>query len=233
MMRRSFLLLCLIVGSVIVADVLPDAERLNAVVTQLGAEAHDDRQEASEILAEYTARFPRYMLVELAERYAETEDLEVRFRLEDLLIPLAGRYLFGVPAGFIGINMEWGTDAEGTPGVRVLAVLPGHAGDAAGLRAGDLIVRVEEDSVEALGSLQAFSERIAGVPPGTIVRFNVLRDGEMLKRHFPLDARPNHLDVPLTDWRVRVADWFRKLAGRDGPEDPAFPVGHFPMDDGS
>ncbi|MCC5844269.1 MAG: PDZ domain-containing protein [Verrucomicrobia bacterium] len=231
MTPRVWLAVMLLLGGALRAETLPDEGRLDELVLRLGAEPHAARQEAFETLSAYSARFPRYMLLALADRYQETRDLEVRFRLEALLTPLAGRYLFGLPPGFIGINMEWSADGEGKAGIRVVSVLAGHAGEAAGLRAGDLIVGVEEDSVDALGSMQAFSERIAGVPPGTILRFDVTRGGEALRIQFPLDSRPGHLEGAGNERPARVEAWLRELSGRGEPEDPTFPVGHFPREE--
>lgn len=219
------------VHAAVQADVRPNAERLDAVVEQLGAEPHGVRQEAFEQLEAFTVRFPRFMLLELADRYGVAKDLEVRFRLESLLRPLAGRYLFSLPSGFIGINMEWASDDEGRGGIRVLSVLPGHAGEEAGLLQGDVIRAVDEVTVEAMGSLQSFSDTIAGNPPGTILRFELLRGEEKFVTQFALDARPEHLEAQARDGMERVQTWLRGISGQADAEDPTFPIGHFPMDE--
>jgi hypothetical protein len=231
-MRRFRLAVMLVLAGALRAGTLPDADRLDTLVSGLGAEPHAERQEAFETLSAYSARFPRYMLLALADRYGESLDLEVRFRLETLLTPLAGRYLFGLPPGFIGINMEWIGNGEGTGGVRVVSVLEGHAGEAAGLLAGDVIVGVEEDSVAALGSMQVFSKRIAEMPPGTILRLDLVRGGEVIRLQFSLDARPGHFEDAMIDRPARVEAWLREISGRGEPEDPSFPVGHFPREEG-
>jgi hypothetical protein len=232
-MRRFVFMLLLCAGLSAFAEEPPAAERLDALVTQLGAEPHAVRQEAFETLVAYSGRFPRFMLLELADRYGAAEDLEVRFRLEAILKPLAGRYMFAVPSGFIGINMEWWTDGEAVAAVRVVSVMPGHAGDKAGLRQGDLIVKVDGDSVREMGTLQVFSERIAGIAPGTFVRLDVTRGNAPVVIHFPLDARPSNLEpsAAVIPWRLAFAGWLREISGRSEPDDPTFPIGHFPKND--
>lgn len=223
-------IILLTLGSGLLADELPEPDRLDALVSRLGAEAHEDRREAFERLEAYADRFPRFMLLELADRYAAAADFEVRFRLESMLTPLAGEYLFGLANGFIGINMEWWEDDSGGVGVRVLSVLPDHAGEKAGLQQGDILMRVGEASVEELGTLQAFSDRIAGIPPGTIMNFTVLRGTDLLQVDFPLDARPDHLDASREGVILQIQAWLRGLSGGDEAEDPDFPTGHFPRD---
>lgn len=228
-MRGRWCLLLLALTLRLSAGTPPDAEQIEGLVQQLGAEAHPDRQQAFETLMTYSGRFPRFMLLELSDRYRSAGDLEVRFRLEALLTPLAGRYLFAFSPGFIGINMEWWFEGQDNAGIRVLSVLPGHAGERAGLRQGDILLRVEDDSVSELGSLDAFSDRVAGIPPGSVVRFDVLRNGAPLTLHIVLDRRPDHLDIPRRDWREQVEHWIRSLAGQE-EVDPLFPIGHFPRD---
>lgn len=216
-------------GSVLGAGV-PEGAVLDRWVTELGSEDFSEREAAAAALREAAERAPRFLLLALAERYGKVRDLERRFRLEALLTPLAETYLFALPPGFIGINMEWWME-EGEAGIRVLSVLPDHAGARAGLKEGDVIVSTGGKTVAETGSLTGFTEWIAGHAPGTVLRVEFLRAGERKAVLFPLDARPEPLEGrTVEEVEARVRAWFRSLAGETDLEDPAFPVGHFPMD---
>ena len=101
--------------------------------------------------------YPRFMLTAMAEAYVEQTDVEIVFRLEKLMEPLARTWLLNMPAGFIGINREW--DARnGNSGVVILNVIDGHAAESAGLQVGDVILAVDGVPVSAYQELDGFSE---------------------------------------------------------------------------
>ena len=75
----------------------------------------------------------------------------------------AGRAFLGVTA-----------DGRGGDGVRLAGVLPGTAAERAGLRGGDILVRVSDAAVDSFADLRrAIGER----RPGDLVRLVYLRDG--------------------------------------------------------
>jgi S1-C subfamily serine protease len=81
------------------------------------------------------------------------------------------------------------------PGVYVLSVVEEGPGDRAGLREGDVILRV--DGV-ALESLQQFLEVLAKRRPGDKVTLDVVRRGQENKFKVTLGARPKEADPPPT-----------------------------------
>ncbi|HEV8473312.1 MAG TPA: PDZ domain-containing protein, partial [Methylomirabilota bacterium] len=79
----------------------------------------------------------------------------------------------GRPSGngaFLGV----GGDGGGGDGVRLSRVMPGSAAERAGLRDGDVLVRVED---VALNDFEALRRAITARKPGDTVRLVYLRDG--------------------------------------------------------
>jgi len=90
--------------------------------------------------------------------------------------PAAGRAFLGVTAS-----------GRGGDGVRVGGVLPGTAADRAGLRGGDVLVRVSDAAVESFADLRrAIGER----RPGDLVRLVYLRDGRDHTAEATLGVQP-------------------------------------------
>jgi S1-C subfamily serine protease len=81
-------------------------------------------------------------------------------------------------------------------GVRIAAVVPGGPAELAGLRAGDLILVLEDREV----SDRAVVDRvISAVDPGAVVAVRVLRDGEIVDGELTTATRPAS---PLGLWRA-------------------------------
>jgi hypothetical protein len=229
-LRTACLGLLALAGTAFASSAPPSENEVAGHVRRLGDESFEIRAAAFEQLEDLAGQFPLHMFSLLASQHPATRDLEIRHRLERLLRPLAERILFAAPPGFIGINMEEDLH-DGAAAVRVLSVLPGHAGEKAGLREGDLILAVEGLPVAEMGDLQGFSRWIAAHPPGILLRFDLLRAGAPLRKIFPLDARPEHLDSSPADPEPRFREWLRQLDPAPGSADPRFPIGHFPLED--
>jgi aminopeptidase YwaD len=91
----------------------------------------------------------------------------------------------GAPGGaFLGIAAEAGSDADG---VRLTSVFPGSAAARAGLRAGDVLVRLGEMPVDGFAELR---RTIAAKRPGQAVAVLFLRDGTDHVATVILDERP-------------------------------------------
>jgi S1-C subfamily serine protease len=96
--------------------------------------------------------------------------------------------------GFLGVNVRMAAAVNpNLPGVYVLSVVEEGPGDQAGIREGDVILRV--DGV-ALESLQQFLEVLAKRRPGDKVTLDVVRRGQENKFKVTLGARPKEADPP-------------------------------------
>ncbi len=72
------------------------------------------------------------------------------------------------------------------PGIRVESVVPGSPAERAGIRAGDVVTRLDGADIASLGS---FSELLKQYAPGDRVRAAWLRDGEPFEAELELVAR--------------------------------------------
>lgn len=89
--------------------------------------------------------------------------------------------------GFIGIQMD-AVALEGSPAkaaIRVLALVPGSPAEALGVRAGDLITRLdgEEFVLAPAEALQSFRDKIRTHGPGEQVKLHVVRDAVTVATH--------------------------------------------------
>lgn len=84
--------------------------------------------------------------------------------------------------GSFGINGVAYIDGEETGGVWVISVQPGSAADRAGLRPGDLITRLDGDSLASDRTLSTFCKILQDHDPSDLLPFEILRtsSGEIL-----------------------------------------------------
>ncbi|MCC5848058.1 MAG: PDZ domain-containing protein [Verrucomicrobia bacterium] len=231
MQRTVFYLFltCLLVPVTLLRANRPDLSEIMARIEAMGDEDFHVRQAASERMREWSEAYPRYLLTAMAEAYADQKDMEIVIRLEELMEPLARRWVLNMPSGFIGINMGWET-RNGKSGVSILNVLDGHAAANVGLQAGDMILAVNGTPVSELQQLEGFSEKIASFLPGTIIELTLLRRNDEFVQLLQLGSRPDQRARP-NDARETYAAWLLKLKSEAADFDPTFPVGHFPMED--
>jgi aminopeptidase N len=72
------------------------------------------------------------------------------------------------------------------PGVRISGTMPGSPAEGAGLKAGDVLVRIGETPV---GSMKEFSEALKPLAPGTKIVVTFVRDGATMTAQAALAAR--------------------------------------------
>jgi len=72
------------------------------------------------------------------------------------------------------------------PGVKVSQVMPGTPAEAAGLKAGDLLVAIDDDDV---ADIRGYSDILRNHEPGDTIRLRVVRDGEEIELEAQLAAR--------------------------------------------
>jgi membrane-associated protease RseP (regulator of RpoE activity) len=101
--------------------------------------------------------------------------------------------------GWLGIQFIVQRAAEPRrPEVEVLqvaGVMPRSPAEAAGLRAGDRVVRIESEPA----SLEAMNRRLVGLRPGHVVRFTVDRDGRRVEVAIEAGERPAQVDAPVRE----------------------------------
>ncbi len=89
--------------------------------------------------------------------------------------------------GFLGVRLGAPDDAQDVPGASIAEVLPHGPAAIAGLRSGDLVVRVDDRRIADARSL---AEAVASYDPGDVVELGVVRDGEDVVVPVVLGKRP-------------------------------------------
>jgi S1-C subfamily serine protease len=108
------------------------------------------------------------------------------------VLPLAGlRFqVDSQPVARMGIASDAKDSASG--GVRISQVVPGGAMEEAGLKVGDIVLRVADIPVSDPNAYgPAFRQKMAGQPEGTGYDVVVARDGQQLTLHAKLRFLPN------------------------------------------
>lgn len=105
-----------------------------------------------------------------------------------------------VPRGYLGIAMEELPAAKAKAlklddgGIIIRDVVDGEAGDKAGLKVGDIIVRVNKDALSRLQPIRHFRQLVVDLEPGAMATLEVVRGNERLPIAVTLGKRPAHLD---------------------------------------
>ncbi|MDR9413866.1 MAG: S41 family peptidase [Spiribacter sp.] len=99
----------------------------------------------------------------------------------------------GTRGEFGGLGLEVGT-RDGF--VEVIAPIDGTPADAAGIQPGDLIIRLDDQSVKGLGLQEAVSQMRGD--PGTEITLSILREGEDTPREITLERAVIQVDSVRT-----------------------------------
>lgn len=101
-----------------------------------------------------------------------------------------------VSRGWLGVtiqdvdeNMAKALGLKDARGALIGSVMPGEPADAAGLRAGDVIVSVNKKEI---GSASELTRSVAGLKPDTTAEITVLRNGKEVKASVKLGERSAH-----------------------------------------
>jgi S1-C subfamily serine protease len=104
-----------------------------------------------------------------------------------------------VPRGYLGIAMDElpGPEAKARKiedgGVIVKEVLKDEAAGKAGLKVGDIIVKVNNDVLSRLQPVRHFRQLVVDIEPGSEVTLEILRDEERRQVAVTVGKRPAHL----------------------------------------
>jgi len=216
------------------APIRPDTTAVRAVIQDLGDPRHERRQSAAVSLRDWSGRFPRYLLQQMADAYLAASDVETSTRLEQLMEPLAHAHVIGIPPGFIGINMTWSELQGGGAAIEIQSVLAGFPGEAAGLQTGDLILSIDAKATGDFVELNGFIDYVSQLPPGTPVELLLQRGPLQFLQTLVLGSRPEQVARGGTRQALppphAYEEWLRELREKGPPRDPDFPIGHFPKD---
>ncbi|PJJ84289.1 trypsin-like peptidase domain-containing protein [Mucilaginibacter auburnensis] len=118
-----------------------------------------------------------------------------------------------VKRGYVGVSFtELNADnaqtlkADKSVGLYVEQVLPGSGAEAAGLQKGDIISKVEGNTVYESSDLQ---ERVARLAPGDKIKITVTRDGK--EKDYTVTLKPESTEKPKTDVAASATELYNKL----------------------
>ncbi len=182
-------------------------------VAQVDEDASADERrvviEREEVDIEQEMRAAEARLEEAAQRIAELSS-------RNLPAIVSQHYSFEMSdRPMLGITIDGETDDGASEGVRVSGITPGGAAAEAGLRAGDIITSINDESLSAdssAASNQRLLDFMAGVEVGDTLDIEYLRDGRVATLSIKPQANARHtFDVRGPGGRFRA------------PGRPAFP----------
>ena len=96
---------------------------------------------------------------------------------------LAAKAWLGSQAQVLTAELAEALGLEGKKGVRITAIIPGGAAEAAGLKEGDVLLKLDGQVIpaQASGDEEVFANLIRQYKPGASVEFDVVRDGQPQK----------------------------------------------------
>jgi hypothetical protein len=160
--------------------VLAQGDEAEAATRAAELEAHARVLEAEQAEHEKALREAEAQLAEAAARVAElsTRNLPEMIRMEERIVEMRGK-----PR--IGVMIAGEEDSDGpVEGVRVIGVTPGSAAADAGLRSGDILTAVDDESLSApsrMAANQRLLERVRSLDEGDKLDIEYLRDGNVGK----------------------------------------------------
>ena len=213
-----------------------DARRIDRLLVDLGSAEFARRQSARNDLVQIGAP----ALAKLRDAYRTSTDLDVRLSLEQIIRNVFLNHHLLDANGFLGITQSMVTSANdprvprGGVGIVVDRVVPNTAAERVGLRAGDMIVRLDGEPISARrrGFGQAdFGESIRRRGGGTQVFLTIVRGRDTIEVDVELGRRPESLysgqrgfRSDILEVRERFAIWWDKFVrvpaddALDGPD---------------
>ena len=147
---------------------------------------YQKRKEVHDQILEWGLKSPRESLDVIITKSEQQRDPEWKARMVSL-----AQEIFTSSIGYVGISMQ-----GSMMGVGVSMVMPSTPAEKAGLKLGDVIVKVDGVGLSQLGILEStekFAELVQGRFVGDEIELEYLRDGELQKAKLVLAAFPKTL----------------------------------------
>lgn len=176
------------------SSVVQNQLTIDQLIDALGSPDYQERERASDVLKSKNRAFTE----DLKRVYVAVGDHEIRLRLLEIAEFLFYRDALREVGGFLGIEMQRISPvaARGSTrleGVRIRRVFPGTGAERAGLQAGDIVTRIDDQEVrgdDTAGVNEAFSRAIGSSPPGHELRLTIQRDRAQLTKRVTLGPKP-------------------------------------------
>ncbi|NQU12056.1 PDZ domain-containing protein [bacterium] len=159
----------------------PAGEALAPLIVRLGDAQFARRESAQQALVREGHLRPEETLTACVTAYAGETDPEIRHRLCAVLAELVGEHLFHRPRGFLGIayqQVRTVHDGKRVTMFQVQRVTPDTGAAAAGLRGGDLILRLDKFELGQEVTTEEFAQYIQQRQPGDQLQVTLRRGVE-------------------------------------------------------
>jgi len=190
--------------------VLAQGDEAEAANRAAELEEHARVLEAEQAEHEKALREAEAQLAEAAARVAElsTRNLPEMIRMEERIVEMRGK-----PR--IGVMIAGEEDSDGpVEGVRVIGVTPGSAAAEAGLRSGDILTAIDDESLSAPSRMAAnrrLMERVRSLEEGDKLDIEYLRDGNVGK--VTVEPRPADEQVFVFKGGPELGERLRMMPG--------------------
>lgn len=111
---------------------------------------------------------------------------------EDENAALAAKAWFGATSQVLTSDLAEALGLEGKKGVRITTIVPGSSAETAGVKPGDVLVKLDGQVIAAqnIGDETVFGDLIRQYKPGTEIELDAFRDGEPMKFNVKLLQQP-------------------------------------------
>ncbi|HBC89165.1 MAG TPA: hypothetical protein DCZ94_19675 [Lentisphaeria bacterium] len=171
----------------------PD-QQLSSLITGLGAEKFETREESQAKLIELGKKQYDLIIRNCVESFKENKDPEIRARLKTILRTLVLEKNFR-KKGFVGISMaNSGEQIEIENGkynpVNIVNVVPDFPADKNGFMTGDQILKIDDKSCGPGFQSNDIVEYISAKKPGTKLKFLLISENKPVTRELEITERP-------------------------------------------
>ena len=191
----------------------------NSLIKELGASTWEMREKAQNELLTNLLKNSGKDIKSLAIHLKKETDPEIYYRLKQVLADYYYKKVYNPNKkhGFIGLQLGEGNALKlnGVEYIPIDIIKPqeGFPGEKAGIKAGDQILKVNDQKCSNDFKLRDFILYVADLSPGDVVNLTLYSNKKVVKKKITLVARPDKLQSPELnkDKREYFIIWLKKL----------------------
>jgi len=170
------------------------AQQISALISNLGAEKFELREESQAKLIELGTEQYDLVLQKCLESHIKIKDPEIRFRIKNILRPLVLKRNF-MQKGFIGVSMQPCRESQKIGDevflpIEIVNVIPDFPAEKSGFNSGDLILKVDGKICNEKFQTTEIVNYISAMKPGSVITFLLQSNGERVAKELVIAERP-------------------------------------------